>query len=121
MIAVYQNKSTTILKLLSKIQGVDWNSRNNNGKSLLDVAVEKGHKLVEKFLRKKISQIQTEAEDTKDAFSPRNPPWDFIKSTDTSSIADLAVNLGAELQKMNSQLVEMKTEIDKLEEEKKKI
>ena len=53
----------TQTKILSEeVQGIDWNTKNNDGKSLMEIATEMNKKAISKFLERRLKKRAEEAE-----------------------------------------------------------
>ena len=118
MAAVVHQRGTRALKKLSEVQGVDWNT-NNEGKTLLEIAKElKNRKRIENFLTELIACQQQSQEDVRanDRTPAQKENLNKKEAVDISHIADVAINIGSELKKLNSEMVGLETELDQLEE-----
>ena len=107
MASVYHHGQVSRLKILFEdVQGVDWNNKNNDGKSLLEIATEMNKKAISKFLERRLKKRARE--DNGGAVEMPSSQKVRLKT----DYAEIGAKLGGELGEMFQKMAEKKSELD---------
>ena len=109
MASVYHQGQVSSLKILSEeVQGIDWNTKNNDGKSLLEIATEMNKKAISKFLERRLKKRARED----NGGAVEMPSSQKVRLE--ADYAEIGAKLGGELGEMFKKMAEKKSELDEV-------